>query len=114
MDIFTTALTRVAQVPIKPANNKVKAPSKTASTGEIKEDLDNLENHDSFLDEKRLAEQGHHNENAQNDQEHQQKDAQEHESKNKDAQKENNTEFDETVDGITQSEDGTKHLDLYI
>ena len=49
MDIFTTVLTRVVPVPIKPANLKVKALLKSADLGKLKEDLDHLENHDNYF-----------------------------------------------------------------
>ncbi len=49
MDIFTTALTRVVPVPIKPANLKVKALLKEAGAGKLKEDPDHLENHDYYF-----------------------------------------------------------------
>ena len=45
MDIFTTLLTRVVPVPIKPANLKVKALLKDAGASKLKEDPDHLENH---------------------------------------------------------------------
>lgn len=49
MDIFTTQLTRVVPVPIKPANLKVKALLKDAGSGKLKEDPDHLENHDLYF-----------------------------------------------------------------
>jgi len=49
MDIFTTQLTRVVQVPIKPASLKVKALLKEAGTSKLKEDHDHLENHDYYF-----------------------------------------------------------------
>lgn len=45
MDIFTTALTRVVPVPIKPANVRVKAVSKDTAAHNASEDLDDLEYH---------------------------------------------------------------------
>lgn len=49
MDIFTTQLTRVVPVPIKPASLKVKALLKEAATGELKEDHDHVENHEHYF-----------------------------------------------------------------
>ena len=49
MDIFTTQLTRVVPVPIKPADLKVKALLKEAATGKLKEDLLHLENHEYYF-----------------------------------------------------------------
>jgi len=43
MDIFTTVLTRVVPVPIKPASLKVKALTKTAATNGVSDDTANLE-----------------------------------------------------------------------
>ena len=43
MDIFTTALTRVVPVPIKPASLKVKALMKTAATHAVSDDTAGLE-----------------------------------------------------------------------
>ncbi|MFT6194616.1 MAG: hypothetical protein ACJASU_001518 [Cognaticolwellia sp.] len=43
MDIFTTVLTRVVSVPIKPASLKVKALMKLAGTHAVSDDIDGLE-----------------------------------------------------------------------
>jgi hypothetical protein len=50
MDIFTTALTRVVQTPIKPDRVRVKALSKEPSLNELTDDLDHLENHEQYVD----------------------------------------------------------------
>lgn len=117
MDIFTTALTRVVPIPIKPANNKVKAPSKTAGVGQLEEDVDHLENHDNYFDDKNVDAPSSENENEQGD---------------KKSLKSNDLELSNTAlksagskligdqcstnssKGITESKDGTKHLDLYV
>ncbi|MGL1958152.1 MAG: hypothetical protein OCD00_12635 [Colwellia sp.] len=49
MDIFTTQLTRVVPVPIKPTHLKVKALLKDAGASKLKEDPDHLENHDYYV-----------------------------------------------------------------
>ena len=49
MDIFTTQLTRVLPVPIKPTSLKVKALLKDAASGKLKDDHDHLENHDYYF-----------------------------------------------------------------
>ncbi len=49
MDIFTTQLTRVVPVPIKPTNLKVKALVKDAAATKLKEDPDHLENHEYYF-----------------------------------------------------------------
>jgi hypothetical protein len=43
MDIFTTVLTRVVAVPIKPIDLKVKAISKEASTRALEQEIDHLQ-----------------------------------------------------------------------
>jgi hypothetical protein len=48
MDIFTTYLTKVVSRPIKPTNLKVKALAKDASSSELTDDLNHLENHDNY------------------------------------------------------------------
>tara|TARA_R110000787_G_scaffold9838_2_gene34022 strand:- start:427 stop:756 length:330 start_codon:yes stop_codon:yes gene_type:complete len=45
MDIFTTALTRVVPVPIKPANLKVKALQKSAGANAVSDDIGDVEEH---------------------------------------------------------------------
>ncbi|WDE13651.1 hypothetical protein [Thalassomonas haliotis] len=49
MDIFTTALTRVVPVPIKPKELKVKALVKEARTREFEQEMDHLEHAGSFF-----------------------------------------------------------------
>lgn len=114
MDIFTTQLTRVVPTPIKPANLKVKALLKEAGTGKLKEDLDHLENHDYYFGEKNSEKEQSSNtetndENLDNT------------ALKKDSTQEATAEFSTTPSsaessksGITESEDGTKHLDLFV
>jgi len=53
MDIFTTVLTRVVPVSIKPERLRVKALVKEPDTHELSDDLDHLEEHEKyFIDEK--------------------------------------------------------------
>ena len=49
MDIFTTQLTRVVPVPIKPASLKVKALLKESANAKLTQDPDHLENHDYYF-----------------------------------------------------------------
>jgi len=126
MDIFTNALTRVVQVPIKPANSKVKAPAKAASAGEIKEDLDNLENHDTYFDNKAVDDSVAKEKRQEPDQD--QESSCEDEKDGSVVDNTDNTENDKVVsqhqddkhlykatdDAITEAEDGSKHLDIYI
>jgi len=108
MDIFTTVLTRVVPVPIKPANLKVKALLKEAGTGKLKEDLDHLENHDCYFGQLKLA--------------HEQTEADE---KEKNAEKQsivitniksskNENQTEDANNDVSASKDGIKHLDLYV
>ncbi len=102
MDIFTTVLTRVVPVPIKPTSLKVKALLKDAGAGKLKEDLDHLENHDYYFANESQKE----NEQKQNlatEQDQAVEDKTSHEKQ------ENNTD-----EVITESKDGIKHLDLYV
>jgi len=114
MDIFTTALTRVVPVPIKPANLKVKALLKEAGAGKLKEDLDHLENHDYYFgeinsDNKRNDhEESKEKDNSDKAQAGSSVDESKHTDKtHSDNQQENN-------DAVTESKDGVKHLDLYV
>jgi len=96
MDIFTTQLTRVVPVPIKPASLKVKALLKESGTSKLKEDPDHLENHDCYFVEK------------QEDNEKEQENNQETQSS------EQATEVSD--DQVTESDakEEVKHLDLYV
>ena len=49
MDIFTTQLTKVQPVPIKPEKLKVKALVKEAASPKLTDDVDHLENHETYL-----------------------------------------------------------------
>jgi len=111
MDIFTTVLTRVVPVPIKPANLKVKALLKEAGTGKLKEDLDHLENHDYYFGQKKADNEQNKDEESKNkdDSEVMQAESSSAESKLADKKQTNNTD-----EGVTESKDGVKHLDLYV
>jgi hypothetical protein len=50
MDIFTTVLTRVVPVPIKPERLRVKALEKEPSANALTDDADHLENHEQYFD----------------------------------------------------------------
>ncbi len=104
MDIFTTVLTRVVPVPIKPANLKVKALLKEAGAGKLKEDLDHLENHDYYFS------------NDENKQKQSEQDESANLMKTDSTQAESASDkhIDNANDGVTESKDGVKHLDLYV
>lgn len=118
MDIFTTVLTRVVPVPIKPANLKVKALLKSADLGKLKEDLDHLENHDNYF-VKKNSEKEPSNKKQDNEQKNEKDikddsqgtDVEPSESENK---YQDEKQPDNTNEVITESKDGTKHLDIYI
>jgi 3-isopropylmalate dehydratase small subunit len=66
MDIFTTVLTRVVPVPIKPERLRVKALSKEPSTNKLTDDLDHLESHEQYVDlSKEHSEKKHAKQNKQ-------------------------------------------------
>lgn len=117
MDIFTTQLTRVVPVPIKPANLKVKALLKEAGTGKLKEDPDHLENHDYYFARPQLDEE---QDSELENKEHAKQDNNENvvqpsESANLSENKRSeNKHVNQKGDGVTVSEDGVKHLDLYV
>lgn len=49
MDIFTTQLTKVQPVPIKPEKWKVKALVKETASPKLTDDIDHLENHENYM-----------------------------------------------------------------
>ncbi len=108
MDIFTTQLTRVVPVPIKPASLKVKALLKEAGAGKLKEDLDHLENHDYYFGQNKFA--------HESDKQHEQgKDAEKQAAADTDAKpSKNENQIEEANKGVSVSKDGIKHLDLYV
>lgn len=111
MDIFTTVLTRVVPIPIKSADLKVKAVLKDAAVGELKEDLDHVENHDYYFNnDKKKQKENEKNNSAQGEQNKESAIEQET-SVLKSKDKKHREHADE---GVTESEDGTKHLDLYV
>lgn len=118
MDIFTTQLTRVVPVPIKPANLKVKALVKDAAAGKLKEDLDHLENHDYYFDEKKSNKKQTQDEGTQDEKNKREESKQKECSVVKQAESSNtdSTPADKkpSHDGITETKDGVQHLDLYI
>lgn len=126
MDIFTTQLTRVVPVPIKPANLKVKALLKESGTGKLKEDLDHLENHDYYFQDDLKKQQKKQQDNAQgNSQDNSQSAHQANQPTDNNAAKQAestqldtsttaNQAADKTNSTQSKSKDGSKHLDLYV
>lgn len=114
MDIFTTQLTRVVPVPIKPAKLKVKALLKDAGAGKLKEDLDHLENHDYYFNQSDESIQA-----LKDEQEHQstKDDEKNAESSNQikdDAKKKAEQSSEKANHDEVIEVDGVKHLDLYV
>ncbi|MBA6398829.1 hypothetical protein [Colwellia sp. BRX10-4] len=64
MDIFTTVLTRVVSVPIKPERLRVKPLTKEAAINKLTDDLDHLENDEHYVVlAKKDSDQKEHQEN---------------------------------------------------
>jgi len=95
VDIFTTQLTRVVTVPIKPTNLKVKALLKDSAANELKEDEDHLLNHYYSISDT----------DHQSSRQH----GQVLEDKQIDKNKSKSVETE-----ITQEEDHKSHLDIFV
>jgi len=113
MDIFTTVLTRVVPTPIKPASLKVKALLKEAAAGKLKEDLDHLENHDYYFGENKL---GKNEDKQKESKQDENEEGEQAESINVEPASKSHKDYhkDKNDEGVTESEDGVKHLDLYV
>jgi len=96
MDIFTTQLTRVVPIPIKPASLKVKALLKEAGASKLKEDPDHLENHDYYFVKTPADNEGN------------KEDKQQAES----SEQQTGITDEQAVD--SESKEEVKHLDLYV
>ncbi len=114
MDIFTTQLTRVVPVPIKPASLKVKALLKEAATSKLSQDLDHIENHEYYFTKE---EEQYHSSQQESEQEQHAKQKQEEKkladnTSNEVAseQKDEEIKLEKTSN---DNKDNTKHLDLY-
>ncbi|MEY8198674.1 MAG: hypothetical protein RPS47_05495 [Colwellia sp.] len=118
MDIFTTQLTRVVPVPIKPASLKVKALLKEAANHKLTQDPDHLENHEYYFTQE---EDKYHDSQQETKQETEQEQAAQQnkeEKKHADSinnevgseQKKEQIDVEKTSGG---NKDNTKHLDLY-
>ena len=116
MDIFTTQLTRVVPIPIKPASLKVKALLKEAGAGKLKEDLDHLENHDYYFGQRNSNnEEGEDTKDEKgNHSSTEQAEPPNTISKNTDKGHSDNQNRENKEQGVTESKDGVKHLDLYV
>jgi hypothetical protein len=108
MDIFTTQLTRVVQIPIKPANLKVKALLKEAGTSKLKEDHDHLENHDYYFIKKKPDNKANQEHEAENKNEIESKPVERLVDTTDDMSNECEPKLEST------STEEVKHLDLYV
>ncbi len=104
MDIFTTQLTRVVPVPIKPASLKVKALLKEAANSKLHQDPDHVEYHEYYFTKE---------------------DDQYHPSQQREEEKKHAENFNNRIDAAQKTSEAkvekksnddkgnTKHLDLY-
>lgn len=109
MDIFTTQLTRVVPVPIKPVSLKVKALLKESANSKLTQDPDHLENHEYYFTNEEdqyhtSQQQEHENKRGNEDNKDCSLEVQEKESSLSEKAVEHNVEKKKKI----------KHLDLYI
>lgn len=109
MDIFTTQLTRVVPVPIKPASLKVKALLKEAANSKLTQDPDHLENHEYYF----TSEEDQYHASQSQEQENQQE-----AKKNQHSSPEVNEKETALTETFTEQDveagKKAKHLDLYV
>jgi hypothetical protein len=109
MDIFTTQLTRVVPVPIKPVSLKVKALLKESANAKLTQDPDHLENHEYYFTNE--EDQYHTSQH----QEHEKKRGAKNNEDYSSAVQEKQSSLSETaVDHNVEKNKKIKHLDLYI
>lgn len=112
MDIFTTALTRVVPVPIKPTDLKVKALAKSAASHGVSDDVQGLEDHEYYYkkssDREPSKEEGHKDSAADNIE------ASPVPADNTGQHVDIFDDSDENKDGITRNKEGKPHLDLFV
>ncbi|SEK84394.1 hypothetical protein SAMN05216262_10393 [Colwellia chukchiensis] len=110
MDIFTTALTRVVPVPIKPAELKVKALAKSAAEQGVSDDVQGLEDHEYYYQKS--------SDQDSSRQSKQQAEKQQSDNSDLDANakinQQNKQDTDPSADVISKDKDGKPHLDIYV
>ena len=121
MDIFTTQLTRVVPVPIKPASLKVKALLKEAANSKLSQDSDHIENHEYYFtteeDQYHSSQQEAKQDNKE--EQHAQQETVIKEPESKDAElsaqesAQQSTESEKSDGQADQKKNKPKHLDLY-
>jgi len=109
VDIFTTALTRVVPVPIKPATSKVKALQKSAATSAVSDDAIDDEKHELPV-KKNNSDKGVEREAARDNSSADTPDSSK-DSEDKSAQ---HIDMFEDSEITTSEEDGKPHLDIFI
>jgi len=117
MDIFTTALTRVVPVPIKPTDLKIKALAKAAASHGVSDDVQGLEDHEYYYKKPSADE-------SPNKQQEKEKPADNSDSEVIEATPvpadhigQNIDIFDDSdasADEVTKAKDGKPHLDLFV
>ncbi|WP_085296928.1 hypothetical protein [Cognaticolwellia mytili] len=111
MDIFTTVLTRVVPVPIKPANLKVKALAKEAAANGVSDDLQGLEDHELYLNKQV-------NDKTEQEQQKQAKFAADETIEPTAVPSDNTGQnvdlFDDSEEKIKNDKDDEPHLDLFV
>ncbi|MGB2742517.1 MAG: hypothetical protein WBC60_18385 [Cognaticolwellia sp.] len=111
MDIFTTALTRVVPVPIKPVNLKVKALAKSAATDAVSDDISGLEEQPLYI-KKTSIEQSSDKKSSDN-----KADSEGNINESSVELKENTGQhidvFDDN-DNVSPENDGKSHLDIFV
>jgi hypothetical protein len=114
MDIFTTQLTRVVPVPIKPASLKVKALLKEAANSKLSQDPDHLENHEYYF----TKEDEYHSEQQEAKRDTKEDQHDQEENVNTDPESNANEELaqkpTESGEKTASKNDKPKHLDLYV
>jgi glucan-binding YG repeat protein len=109
MDIFTTQLTRVVPVPIKPVSLKVKALLKESANAKLTQDPDHLENHEYYF----TNEEDQYHTSQQ--QEHENKRvAEDNEDCSSEVQEQESSLSEKAVEHNVEKKKKIKHLDLYI
>lgn len=105
MDIFTTQLTRIVPVPIKPASLKVKALLKEAANSKLNQDPNHLENHEYYFTSE---EDQYHNSQQEADGKEESENSANTDKDSSLALKDNDSEL-----GGNTDKNNDKHLDLY-
>ncbi len=113
MDIFTTALTRVAPVPIKPADLKVKAPEKTSPTNDVSDDIEGLEDPALYFN-KPISKKGLNKEEESDKETNKDHNLPEATKVPEDNTGQHIDVFEDSESSTLEEKDGKPHLDLFV